>query len=1619
MFAPFFFQGTGDPTPRDIVGKSLRFRGGNTLNDGTPVLSNSNIKCNAVFTWSAWVKLANTDNMVFFFSQNRNAISNPPPGEGPVFYIRQGIVGFYTSSQSLTTFTGDPLFSDPSAWYHMMITEDNTTQTLYVNGVAYSTTSNIGVVNGQSTAPFQIGSAWRESSYACGDFYLSDVYFIDGQVLPPTTFAKYDDNGVWVPIINDSLKAPGGVYSNFLFTFPSADTPNYDSTDRDFYFEGPGASGPPTYAFDGNPDTEATTAYTNDNTGAWVIFRPSDPIVATTSVQVRTAFNAAISVNGVETGLSSPSTQATTVDISSALTFPVTIENIAVRGTPPEGSTPSEGRLHQIIVDGKVLVDSTIYEAGLSTSPAGSYVTTGRTTNNLIAPEQAFNGNLADQCQAPGAGAWLYWETNLNCSTVQLYENNDPDQLPAEVYINGQQVAVPSSTLVGSNYVTSFEVPDGKLTEFAFANTGNSANTSIWGMSIDNGPILVDGASAGYGANGFHLQFADRNNIGLDTSGNGNDFTATGFDLTLYASGDYNHDSNAFDTNTNTVPTANGGAPYWIDIVPVNGSTDWTYGPAQGWSQGNVSGAGTDGTNATYMYGEPINGLVLSMNFDLRDFPTVNSVSIYAGWNQAGDNQGGAVFQLLDANKNVIPNTQQLPIRIGNSSQKYTLCTSDVGARYINFDQSAQGSYYFLYGIEVNGQILTQGSAFSNSDYDSMQDSPTQNWATANPSGYNTLSNYGKTVSLTDANLGADASSYAGFIPTSGYLSEGKWAYQFNVTPASVNYIGIVALGSDWQNCPRPDYPGWSLTLDTSAYVGYAQVYAKSTQTSGQGAATQITYGTTSPNGTPIPVILDIDNHRIRWDIAGVEGEWIDYEQYLPANTPVAFYCSIYSDSNFDYGQQAYIPPSGFTLLQTQNLPTATIPDGREYFRAIEAPGTGYTVYNEGGDSDPNRQQAAILTDKVGTTPTGAFQTSSVIYDMGGLVTSAAPGFQGSGGYWTTSGVPQFQPITTLVSADGTANSWTQVDEGVYDTNVDYYITINTSTPFRYVRMRKNTINNNLAIAKAGYGGILDVAQNAFPKGLYWIKDMENANQWQFVSFMTGLGSGTINSEYLTSTSGFDGDFPSTNAFDGSTTTRATSSTVGSVFTWNPPTDILFSDTLKVWGGNNAGQTLQLNGGTEITLDANAFTTIVASGGGTIETITINGNSNTAKLTAIEVDGQILTDNVYSNYLTATVGSIINPGGSILAFNGSLDDSDGRVYTNANDQLTWAPEPGVTFNSLFEIYNTNAASQQDITWNGNTVDPTGGWVTVATGSGTIDSSLPLVIQGIGGGRAEIYAVRIDGEQLLDPGLAASLQSPAGGALAPYVPPSGNSIAYCWNSVNDPVINTNGTTPSRVSADPESGFSIVKYKGTGTNSTIGHGLNTAPELVIYKKTNGTNDFGVYAKPLTPSYYLRLNTAAAQQSASTTFNETAPNATVLSTGGNDLTNNLNDTYVAYCFAPVPGFSAVGTYVGNNNVNGPYIHTGFKPAFVLYKCTTSGQNWQVRDAGRNPNNPLNSALYTNSTVAQTTNSNNNIYFMANGFQIANADGDQNLSSGTFVWIAFASNPFGSDNTSPATAY
>jgi hypothetical protein len=240
--------------------------------------------------------------------------------------------------------------------------------------------------------------------------------------------------------------------------------------------------------------------------------------------------------------------------------------------------------------------------------------------------------------------------------------------------------------------------------------------------------------------------------------------------------------------------------------------------------------------------------------------------------------------------------------------------------------------------------------------------------------------------------------------------------------------------------------------------------------------------------------------------------------------------------------------------------------------------------------------------------------------------------------------------------------------------------------------------------------------------------------------------------------------------------------------------------------------------------------------------------------------------------------------------------------------------------------------------------------------------------------------------------------------------SGQSmVAWNWKANGSGSTNTAGSITSTVSANTTSGFSIVTYNGTGANATVGHGLGVAPSMIIIKSRSsaGTN-WNSYHVSLGNSACIVLNLTIAAASGTSFFNATTPTSTVFSLGTDGSTNPSGAQQVAYCFAPIAGYSAFGSYTGNASADGPFIFTGFKPAFVLIKSSTVvGSSWRLWDAKRSTYNVVNSSLFPNLSNAEVSTADYAIDFLSNGIKIRAADDGQNYSGGTFIYAAFAEAP------------
>jgi hypothetical protein len=236
------------------------------------------------------------------------------------------------------------------------------------------------------------------------------------------------------------------------------------------------------------------------------------------------------------------------------------------------------------------------------------------------------------------------------------------------------------------------------------------------------------------------------------------------------------------------------------------------------------------------------------------------------------------------------------------------------------------------------------------------------------------------------------------------------------------------------------------------------------------------------------------------------------------------------------------------------------------------------------------------------------------------------------------------------------------------------------------------------------------------------------------------------------------------------------------------------------------------------------------------------------------------------------------------------------------------------------------------------------------------------------------------------------------------------VAWNWKAGGTASSNTNGSITSSVSANPAAGFSIVSYTGTGSNATVGHGLSAAPEMVIIKGRSIVENWTTYSKPVGATKAVFLNLTNAQTTSGVFFNNTTPTSSVFSIGVNGSINSNTNTYIAYCFHSVDSYSRVGSYIGNGNADGPFVHCGFKPAMIIFKVSSaSGTNWMLLDNKRDPFNddtPL--YLHPDTSDADNANSGAPVDFVSNGFKVRTASSIRNPNGGTVIFIAFAENPF-----------
>jgi hypothetical protein len=347
-----------------------------------------------------------------------------------------------------------------------------------------------------------------------------------------------------------------------------------------------------------------------------------------------------------------------------------------------------------------------------------------------------------------------------------------------------------------------------------------------------------------------------------------------------------------------------------------------------------------------------------------------------------------------------------------------------------------------------------------------------------------------------------------------------------------------------------------------------------------------------------------------------------------------------------------------------------------------------------------------------------------------------------------------------------------------------------------------------------------------------------------------------------------------------------------------------------------------------------------------------------------------------------------------------------------------------TINKSTDYFNTKlytgTGATQSITGVGFQPD----WVWIKNRSTTHDHILTDAVRGV---TKDIRSNNTDAEATDAQGLTAfGTDGFTVGTKANINTNGSNIVSWNWLAGGTGSSNTDGSITSTVSANTTAGFSIVSYTGTGANATVGHGLSSKPKFIIIKSRDKVDNWHCYHESIGATKVIWLDLTSASTSTSTFMQDTEPTSSVFSLGTNTAVNTNGFDHIAYCFAEKKGFSKFGSYAGNGNVDGTFVYTGFKPAWVMIKDITAGsyKSWSIFDTTRQTFNVnAGKTLYANQSYEEGKRGQGDasttipaIDMLSNGFKCRVLNDEVNTTS-TYIYMAIGQSIVGSNNI-PATA-
>ena len=959
--------------------------------------------------------------------------------------------------------------------------------------------------------------------------------------------------------------------------------------------------------------------------------------------------------------------------------------------------------------------------------------------------------------------------------------------------------------------------------------------------------------------------------------------------------------------------------------------------------------------------------------------------------------------------------------------------------------------------ITINGSPIVQASP---ANIDSLIDTPTDYEADSGDIGgnYCTWNPLDKNSSLELSNGNLEVSETSGLqmgVRATQWLTSGKWYWEVELqtSQSTVHGGGQISIGVVNENQPLDGQGGAGAPTGSVVMWPTGAVYKN-----GLSAGTNNAY---NQPGTIVGVALDMDNKTVSWyingslqsvSITGLESRLTPFVHVYGPDNDVTLVAN-FGQRPFKYTNAGTDRPAATYLsICTQNLDAsayASIADGSTYFdtRLWTGNGTSKTigeqVYSSGALTGSIDSGNPITRGFDGSTSTGTWAGSSAGFELTfpNPVTVASSitviGGSSQSNYKVIVGGTEH----TITFPNG-SSSYTQE------------VTVNVSGSFTGIKATNNygefrgiKVDGDMLIDGAG-------EPLSFSPDLVWTKQRNGAGFHALFDTTRGVhdalrlhstGSTYTDTGLLTSFNSDGFSFGSAGDINGANNTY-----IG--FAWDAGT-VGTNEVGDYWSPSTY-QTKYIGFKFPNSSGGRAVFGLIA-GTGTADIYTSSDNSSWTRVqsnvtlsttdTTYDSTSQYLivvntTDDVWDNrhYAMATSGTDAHYSTSTYPGSGASFTWTGPGYTDWDFRSSGTV---IKPNSLSStVYNTSSnwsvsgsdmQNNWDASFDGDMSDfalPNTGYSASMTFPSAISySTLELVVS------RDIYApdLLMNGTALNVPATDSNTIGGqykierltfSNGTLTSIGHETRNTAGRggsgFWQIIVDGeiLVDSNQTPPtlpasaSTVRANPTAGFSIVTYTGSGSATSIAHGLNAVPEMIILKGRDFTDDWRIYHKDLhsgePEDYYLQFSTNARSGDQNASFmNDTKPTSTVFSLGTDSAINGSGNSMLAYCFTSIPGYSLLGSYTGKtSNV---FVHCGFRPAFIMLKKTDGLDKWCMYDTARGTSNTLKTQLYPNEAEAETAEY-FNFDILSNGFRPMDNSGQVNENGKHYVFYAVAEHPF-----------